>query len=501
MTTTTTEKRQSTLRQLVEKPLDLLVIGGGIVGSGVARDAAMRGLRAALVDRYDFAQGTSSRSSRLLHGGLRYLEQGRVGLVHESSVEKKVVHAIAPHLGQPLGFIFPVYKVNGRPMWQMRIGVKMYDLLCGGRNFQPSRGCTVAETVAKLPQINTDTLRGSVRYYDALTSDARLTLDTLRSAVNNGALISNYTRFIDAKRNPADPAAPWLCELEDTLTGSKFTARARAILNAAGPWSEHIPHSAVKLRLTKGIHIVVDRKRVSVAADEAVTMVEGKRILFLIPWGERLIIGTTDTDYDARPEDVGVDLADVDYVLHTVNTTFPSAKLTRADVISSWSGLRPLIANRDGTPSDTSRAHQITNPEAGWWDIAGGKLTTYRLMAAQAVDKIVRHLKFSAKPCRTAKEPLISPAEAATYSGIIPPPYGEAAVRHYVENEWAITLADVLIRRTSWHYYLPITPAQTTEVAQWMAAAAGWTPGRLAAELAAYAAEAARTYSASAATA
>jgi len=484
--------RASTLARIASEPLDLLVIGGGIVGAGVARDAAMRGLRTALVDSRDFAQGTSSRSSRLLHGGLRYLEQGRVGLVRQSSVEKKIVHAIAPHLGQPLGFIFPVYKVNGRPMWQMRIGVKLYDLLCGGRNFQPSRGFTIAETTARLPQINTATLRGSVRYYDALTSDARLTLDTLRSALNHGALVSNYTRFDDASR--ASPAAPWRCELADTLTGARFTATARAILNAAGPWAGNIPRNSVKLRLTKGIHIVVDRARVTVPEGEAVTMVEGKRILFLLPWGERLIIGTTDTDYDARPEDVSVDAADIDYVLHTVNTTFPAVKLTRADIISSWAGVRPLIANRDGSPSDTSRAHQIKNPEPGWWDVTGGKLTTYRLMAEEAVDKIARHLKTPAAPCRTAREPLLSAADAALYSGILPPAYGETAVRHYLENEWAVTLADVLIRRTSWHYYLPGMTARAQEVAHWMAAAAGWTPGRVAAELSAYAAESAKTW-------
>jgi glycerol-3-phosphate dehydrogenase len=491
MSTNSTEKRQATLHQLAEHPLDLLVIGGGIVGAGVARDAAMRGLRTGLVDARDFATGTSSRSSRLLHGGLRYLEQGRVGLVHESSVEKKIVHAIAPHLGQPLGFIFPVYKVNGFPLWMMRIGVKIYDLLCNGKNFKPSRGYTVAETTAKLPQINTAGLRGSVRYYDALTSDARLTLDTLRSAVNHGALVSNYTRFIDATRDDGT----WVCQIEDTLTGKKFATRARAILNAAGPWAEAIPHSAVKLRLTKGIHIVVDRRRVTVGEGEAVTMVEGKRILFLIPWGERLIIGTTDTDYDADPADVAVGLDDIDYVLHTANTTFPAARLTRDDIISSWAGVRPLIANRDGTPSDTSRAHQIKNPAEGWWDIAGGKLTTYRLMAEQAVTKIAKFLgAAAAAPARTAREPLLPAGETAPYSGLIPPPVTAEAVRHYVNHEWAVTLADVLLRRTSWHFYHGDIPARAPEIAQWMAAAAGWTPERTAAELADYAREAAKTY-------
>ncbi len=488
MNTNIAQKRESTFRQFTEKPLDLLVVGGGIVGSGVARDAAMRGLRIGLVDRYDFSYGTSSRSSRLLHGGLRYLEQGRVGLVHESSVEKKVVHNIAPHLGQPLGFIFPVYKYLRRPMWQMRIGVKMYDLLCGGRNFEPSRGYTKEETMQKLPGIDPENLRGSVRYFDALTSDARLTLDTLRSAVKSGAIISNYTRFVDAKRE----GDLWNCTIEDTLTGRTMTVQSRAILNAAGPWAEAMPHSAVKLRLTKGIHIVVDRKRLNVP--EAVTMVEGKRILFIIPWGERLIIGTTDTDYDARPEDVRVDVEDIDYVLHTVNKTFPPVKLSHEDIISSWSGLRPLIANKDGTPSDTSRAHQIKNPTEGWWDIAGGKLTTYRLMAQQGVDQIVKFLKADAKPCRTAKEPLLPAAEAEAYSGIIPAAYGSEAVKHYVENEWAITLTDVLFRRTSWHYYHPNMEARAAEVADWMAQAAGWTPEEKAKQLAEYHAEAAKTF-------
>ena len=490
MNTAITEKRNSTFARLTEKPLDLLVIGGGIVGSGVARDAAMRGLRTALVDRYDFAYGTSNRSSRLLHGGLRYLEQGRVGLVHESSVEKKVVHAIAPHLGNPLGFIFPVYKINGRPMWQMRIGVKLYDLLCNGRNFKPSRGYTPEETRQHLPQINMHELRGSVRYYDALTSDARLTIDTIRSAVKKGAIVSNYARFTDASRE----GDLWNCPIEDTLTGKTYSVRARAILNAAGPWSEKIPHSAVKLRLTKGIHIVVDRKHLSVPEGEAVTMVEGKRILFVIPWGERHIIGTTDTDYDARPEDVSVDLEDIDYVLHTVNTTFPSSNIRREDIISSWVGVRPLIANRDGSPSDTSRAHQITNPEPGWWDIAGGKLTTYRLMAEQAVDKIIKFLKINAQPCRTKEEELLPASETLPYSGIIPPPVSREAVRHYVENEWAISLSDIIFRRTSWHCYFPNMPQRAQEIGQWMAEAAGWTPEELAEQVKAYLDDAGKTY-------
>jgi glycine/D-amino acid oxidase-like deaminating enzyme len=316
-------RRAKAFSQLTDSPLDVLVVGGGIVGSGVARDAAMRGLRVGLVDQHDFAAGTSSRSSRLLHGGLRYLEQGRVGLVHEASVEKKTIHKIAPHLAEPLGFVFPSYRGEGRPIWQLRIGVKLYDLLCGGRNFEPSRGFSRAETHAMLPALEEKDLAGAVRYFDALTNDARLVLDTLRSAERHGAAVLNYTRFHDAQRNGND----WSCQLEDRTNNQRCQVVARTIVNATGPWADKVPHSAVKLRLSKGIHIVIDRTRLPVPS--AVVITEGKRILFVLPWGERVIIGTTDTDYRGLPEEVTVDASDVTYVLRTVNEFFPESRLER----------------------------------------------------------------------------------------------------------------------------------------------------------------------------
>jgi glycerol-3-phosphate dehydrogenase len=245
----------------------LLVIGGGITGSGIARDAAMRGLNTGLIDRHDFAFGTSSRSSRLLHGGLRYLEQGRIGLVREASIEKKTIRAIAPHLADPLGFVFPAYQKAARPLWQLRIGVKLYDLLCGGRNFQPSRGFTRSETLRSLPSLNPDGLLGSVRYFDALTNDARLVIDTLRSAAAHGAAVCNHVCFRDAHRL----GDTWECELEDVIDGEVFTLRTRALVNATGPWAQDIPHSSVKLRLSKGIHLVVDRQRLPVSEAVVIT--------------------------------------------------------------------------------------------------------------------------------------------------------------------------------------------------------------------------------------
>lgn len=470
--------RSEALRELSGPRWDVLVVGGGIVGAGIARDAAMRGLRVAVVEQHDFAFGTSSRSSRLLHGGLRYLAQGRVGLVREASLEKRVIHEIAPHLAEPLPFIFPTYRGNRHwHLWQLKLGVKIYDLLCGGRNLGKSTWLDRDTTLEKVPSLQREGLKGAVRYYDGFTNDARLTLDTLRSAARAGATVVNYCRFENADRVAQD----WLCALTDTHTGTPLTAAALAVVNATGPWADGLPHSRVKLRLTKGIHLVVERARVPVP--DTVVMTEGKRILFAIPWSERTILGTTDTDYDGPLDQVFADAADIQYVLDVTNQFFPAARLLQRDVISAWAGLRPLVADPSGKPSDISRSHEIHHPAPGWWDVAGGKLTTYRLMAEQAVDQIVRDLHLAAKPCRTATEPLLPRAETAEVSGVLPPPFCHVAVEHYCRHEWALHLDDVMLRRTGWHYYNRDAGALAESVSQWMAAELGWSPAERLAEL------------------
>lgn len=474
------QSREHALGALLQTPLDLLIVGGGIVGSGLARDAAIRGLKVGLVEQHDFAFGTSSRSSRLLHGGLRYLAQGRVGLVHEASVEKKIIHHIAPHLAEPLPFIFPTYRGNRNwVLWQLKIGVKIYDLLCGGRNLGKSTWLSRNEVREKVPALTQTNLNGAVRYYDGFTNDARLTLDTLRSAAKHGAGIANYCRFKNAVRREF-----WECEIEDRLAPKSFTVRARAVVNATGPWADGLPHSRVKLRVTKGIHLVVERAKVPVP--DTVVMTEGKRILFAIPWGERTILGTTDTDYHGSLDDVTADAGDINYVLQITNQFFPDANLTNQDVISAWAGLRPLIANPNGKPSDISRSHDITNPESGWWDVAGGKLTTYRLMAEQTVDQIIHELKMSAVPCRTAKEPLLPPAEVAGVSSILPSEFSRRSVEHYCANEWAMHLDDVMVRRTSWHYYFRDAAQKAERVADWMGELLGWSFAQRTTELQRY---------------
>ncbi|MFV2067606.1 MAG: glycerol-3-phosphate dehydrogenase/oxidase [Pirellulales bacterium] len=449
---------------------DVLVIGGGIVGSGVARDAAMRGLRVALVDRHDFAFGTSSRSSRLLHGGLRYLAQGRVGLVHEASVEKCTLQRIAPHLASPLPFLFPTYRHTPWVRWQLSLGVRIYDLLCGRRNFGPSSTLSVSQMVEKLPGIHRENLTGGVRYFDGLTSDARLTLDTLRSAVRHDAFVRNHTAILAAEPT----ASGWVARLRDESSRQELQVKTRIVVNAAGCWADQMPHSRVKLRRTKGIHLVLDQERFP--AGEAVVMTDGKRILFAIPWGQRVILGTTDTDYDGSLEDVSTDEKEVAYLLGVANRVFPSARLQPADALAHWAGVRPLIASgnvKKGSPSNTSRNHQIRMPEPGWIDVAGGKLTTYRLMAQQTVDRMGRHLKASLPECRTAREPLLDPA-AATFSGVLPPPVTREAVEHYCTQEWATHLDDVMLRRTGWHYYHQDAPTIARQTAAWMKDILGW---------------------------
>ena len=271
--------RAQTLDYLKGHALDILVVGGGIVGSGILRDAAMRTLRVGLVEQHDLVAGTSGLSSRLLHGGLRYLAQGRVGLVREASREKLTLSKIAPELCEPLAFVFPCYKRSGWPFWKLRMGVSVYDFLCGRGNLGRSTGMNTSDTLAHVPGLAAEGLTGSVRYYDALTSDTRLVLDTLRSAVMHKAGVATRCRLVRARREEG----LWLCDIEDTMSGETFVIKSRAVVSAAGPWGKQMPNHRLDLRLTKGVHIVVPKQRLSVS--DAVMLQEGKRILFAIPWG------------------------------------------------------------------------------------------------------------------------------------------------------------------------------------------------------------------------
>jgi len=478
------DERAETIAELAAAPLDLLIIGGGIVGAGIARDAAMRGLRTGLVERHDFAYGTSSRSSRLLHGGLRYLAQGRIGLVREASIEKRIVHDIAPHISAPLAFVFPTYRASPWAPWahwKLAIGVRIYDWLCGGRNFGPSTSMRPEEVLEKLPGLRPEGLTGAVRYFDGFTSDARLVIDTLRSAARAGGLLVNHCRLEDARL----ARDHWVCAIRDVLTDRQHEVAARAVVNATGPWSEGLCGSSIRLRLTKGVHLVIDRQRLPVP--EAVVMTEDRRILFAIPWGQRVILGTTDTDYSGACEDVRVDPEDVRYILEIVNHAFPHAALSTQDVISTWAGLRPLIADPKGRPSDISRSHEIVTTRPGWWDVAGGKLTTYRLMAEQTIDRVEAYLERPRTECRTALEPLL-PRQEVIGSGLLPPDPAPDVVAHYCQREWAVHLDDVMVRRAGWHYYCHDVEQIAANVCAWMGEGLGWDAARREMEMERYAA-------------
>jgi glycerol-3-phosphate dehydrogenase len=458
-------------------PFDVLVIGGGIVGAGVARDAAMRGLRTVLVEQRDLASGTSSRSSRLLHGGLRYLAQGRFGLVRQAQREKRTILRLAPHLVQPLPFIFPAPRAGPWKPWKLRIGVRLYDWLCGEGNFGTSGALSMQEVRECLPQLDATAFRGAVRYFDAMTDDARLVIDTCRSAASHGAQILNYVQATSVQAK----SKLWQAQLHDRIGEQGLGLVARTVVNACGPWADRWPASAARLRLTKGVHLVIDRRRLAVP--EAVVLTDGPRIVFVLPWGARVILGTTDTDYSGNLEEPPCDREDVEYLLSVVNRAFPSAALGPAAVMSTWSGLRPLVRSGQGGPSDIDRSHRIRSPQPGWFDVTGGKLTTYRLMAQDTVDRLVEYLDRPVAPCRTAAEPLLAAGEAVQYNGVIPAAPGEQSVRRACSCEWAVRLEDVMIRRTSWSRYFPGDTDLAQRVAVWMASALGWDANRRQREL------------------
>jgi len=467
---------------------DVLVIGGGIVGAGVARDAAMRGLRVKLVDRADFASGTSSRSSRLLHGGLRYLAQGRIGLVREASREKMTLARIAPHLAAPLPFLFPTRRRTEWQRWKLSIGVRIYDLLCGTGNLGRCSTLSVTEMLTMLPGLASGRLTGGVRYFDGFTNDARLVIDTLRSAVAHGASVASYSRLVNGFREPGQ----WRCTIADERAGGVVDVLAKSVVNAAGAWASRIPHSRVRLRLTKGVHLVIDRRRLPVP--EAVVLAERRRILFVIPWGERVILGTTDTDFAGDLADPAADPSAIAYILDAVNQAFPDLHLGSGDVIATWAGVRPLIAPRrvrSGAPSDISRAHQIHMSRLGWFEVAGGKLTTYRLMAEQTVDRIGEYFKTSLPPSRTSTTPLLE--ATPPWSGLLPPPFERDVVAAVCAEEWPEHLDDLMCRRTSWHFYHGYDQQMARTAAAWMAGALGWSAERTRDELSRYEAKYAPT--------
>ena len=392
--------RDERFAALGAREFDLLVIGGGITGCGIAREAALRGWSVALVEKSDFASGTSSRSSRLIHGGVRYLEHGQIHLVFEASAERRRLLELAPHLVHPLPFVWPVYAGARIPRWKLGAGLTVYDALSLFRNVHRHRRLSARAVMEREPGVASTGLRGGALYYDAATNDARLTLVNAIDAGERGAVVLNHASVRSLiMRDGRVAGARVTDELSDAQSG--IEARARVVVNATGPWSNSVRSldptaestSAVKgVRGSKGTHIAVPRARIG--NHDALTLlspVDG-RVMFVLPAGAFAIVGTTDTFTTSSPDEVRPTEADVAYLLATANRFFPRAALTREDVVAAWAGIRPLLPSSRDTPGAVSREHAVTTSAGGLVSISGGKLTTYRVMARDVLRVIGRAL-------------------------------------------------------------------------------------------------------------
>jgi len=393
--------REEMWEQIPEQ-VDVVVIGGGITGAGILRDAARRGLRVVLFEQNDIAYGTSSRSSKLIHGGLRYLESYEFSLVFESVSERRVILDLAPHLVNPLAFLFPVYQGARKSLRMITAGMWLYDGLALFRSPKRHKTLKPREVAEEEPILKQEGLQGAPVYYDCSTDDARLTLETVIDGVQNGGVAVSWARVDALTKNEQGRVSGVV--VKNARDGSLREVKAHAVINATGPWTDDVlamsgPRTSKMLRLTKGIHIVVERERLPVQHAVVLFHPTDKRVLFALPWGERTYVGTTDTDYDGIPGEEYATLEDVDYLIAAANYYFPNNAIGREDVISTWSGLRPLIAPEadvgDMAESQVSREHQIHIGEDGLITIAGGKLTTYRKMAKECVDTAVQILKLT----------------------------------------------------------------------------------------------------------
>lgn len=383
--------------------VDVLIVGGGINGAGIARDAARRGLSVAMVEMVDLAFGTSSRSSKLVHGGLRYLEQYEFSLVFEAVSERRILMDIAPHLVNPLGFIFPIYQGARRKLWFVNAGMWIYDGLSLFRSPKMHRTLSADQLAECEPALKRDAIQGAPLYYDCSTDDARLTLESAIDAAHAGAIVTTYAKVVSFIKDDNGRVAGAI--IEDVAGGGLKEVRAHAVVNATGPWTDRTlamskpPTEGTLLRPTKGVHIVVDRDKLPINNALVAFHPEDGRVLFAIPWGGATYIGTTDTDYDGDPSAVRADRGDVEYLLDAAAWYYPEHRLSPDDVIATWAGLRPLI-KPEGAPTGTgesqvSREHRIIVGQDGLITIAGGKLTTFRRMSEEVVDTVVRLLRLS----------------------------------------------------------------------------------------------------------
>ena len=367
-----------------DRVFDVLVIGGGINGAAIAHMAATNGLSVCLLEKNDFGSGTSSKSTKIVHGGLRYLENLEFGLVKEALRERTLQLKNAPHLVHSLGFIVPVFKSDERPFWVIKLGVLLYDLLSGRHLIKKRRTLTTAEVEHLVPGINTEGLLGGVMYYDGQMDDARIVLENVLSAVDRGAIAANYVQVRSFIKEMGKAIG---VEAEDMISKKTFKVRAKKIISAVGVWTDEFldkehARAPQKVRPTKGVHIVYRGQ----VCDHAVLIPtkSDKRIFFVIPWHGNSLIGTTDTDYAGDPDRVHVEEEDIEYLFNEARRVFPEVDFNEKDIITSFAGLRPL-AFKEGQPSKVSRRHVVESSYSGVIYVYGGKYTTYRKIAEDAL--------------------------------------------------------------------------------------------------------------------
>lgn len=375
-----------------QEEYDVVIIGGGINGAGVARDAASRGMKVALVEASDFASGTSSRSSKLIHGGIRYLENFEFHLVFEALTERATLFKIAPHMVHPLRFLLPLYKGSRVGMNKMGLGMWVYDALSLFRAPKLHERLNAKKSIDRIPILQTKNLLGSFVYSDAYMDDDRLVIETLRSAKNLGA---DQVSYVKAKGAIFKDEKMCAIECEDVLSNEKFVIKGKHFVSTVGPWTDQLGETLLSkwkkiLRPSKGIHITLSKDRLPLPCAMVMATEGEKRIVFGIPRHEMIIIGTTDTDYNDDPANVHSTKADVDYLLKVVEEYFPGA-IRKEDILASYAGVRPLVNDGSETESKTSREHVIIDDPRNITFVAGGKYTTYRKMAEQTVEKFLKH--------------------------------------------------------------------------------------------------------------
>jgi glycerol-3-phosphate dehydrogenase len=399
------DRRRADLERMRSETFDILVIGGGVTGAGIALDAATRGLSVALVEQRDYAAGTSSRSSKLIHGGLRYLEQLNVALVREALKERGLLLTeLAPHLVRPVPFLFPL---NHRVWERVYIGsgIQLYDTMGGARHLPRHRHLTRKGALELMPSLRPDALIGAIRYYDAQVDDARHTMELARTAASYGAATAISARVIDLLREGERVVG---AKVRDQETGDELEVSARQVINATGVWTdeiqEYVGRGRIRVRASKGIHLVVPRDRIH--SDTGLILRTETSVLFVIPWGRHWIVGTTDTDWNLDLAHPAASASDIQYLLDRVNTVLRTP-LTHEDVEGVFAGLRPLLSGESEATSKLSREHAVVQTVAGLITIAGGKYTTYRVMAKDAVDAAARNLPQRVPGCVTDRTPLL----------------------------------------------------------------------------------------------